>query len=80
MQKHQFSTNQDTMPPVNRIGGKYDQESDDLEESNDEGGMDDDFGHLCDLTESTHLVDVYRTDTPLLEDFTFQETTPNNST
>ena len=81
VQKHQFSANRDTMPPGDRVGGEY-RESDD-EESDDEEGMDDDFSHLCDLAESAHLVDVYHTDadiTPLLEDFTLQETsTPNNS-
>jgi hypothetical protein len=82
VQEHQFSANQDTMPPVDQMGTVYDHESDD-EESDAEEAMDDDFSHLCDLAESAHLVDVYHTDTdivPLPQDFTLQETfTPNNS-
>ena len=55
----------------------------DESEGEDGEGIDDHFGHLFDLAEAAHVVDVYHTDediSPLLDDITLHESsTPNSS-
>jgi len=78
-QTHQFYANLDTLPSVDQLDGQDDHDSDESEGENDEG-MDDHFGHLFDLAEAAHLVDVYHTDAdilPLVEDI--ESPTPTNS-
>lgn len=83
-QSHHFSANSesDNPPLADQLGGKDEDDSDESEVEDDEG-MDDHFGHLFDLAEAAHLVDVYHTDediVPLLEDITLHErSTCNNS-
>jgi len=80
-QAHQFSANLDTPPTADQSGGDN-CDSDESEGEEDEG-IDDHFGHLFDLAEAAHFVDVYHTDediAPLLDDITLHESsTPNSS-
>jgi hypothetical protein len=84
-QSHQFSANLDNLPLVDPLGGEDKDDSDESEVEDDED-MDDHFGHLFDLAEAAHFVDVYHTDegiAPLCEDITLHashsSSTPNNS-
>ena len=67
----QFSENSDNPHSAQLI----DEDSDEYEDEGDEA-MDGHFGHLFDLAEAAHLVDIYHTDrdiVPFLDDITPHE-------
>jgi hypothetical protein len=58
-----------------QLSGKDEDDSDESEVDDEGVDMDDQVGHLFDLAEAAHLVDVYHTDEdiPLLENITLHE-------
>lgn len=76
---YQFSANWDASPQVDQLG-----DGDDCESNESEGEDDEEMsaGHLLDLAEAAHLVDVYHMDKDialLLDSFTLHDTSTRNN-
>jgi hypothetical protein len=72
-----FSSNLETTPIVEQLDGEDDRDSEESEGEND-ADMDDHVGHLFDLAEMAHFMDIYHVEDDIIDDVRLHDT-PNMS-